>query len=89
MEYLLLVLFSVVQYSMKITFNILKCKRFEQIRLKLYDKVSKTLNVKIFNNVENKMKMLVLNNKSVSIKEFEFELKRAKSSNLWLKNIPK
>jgi hypothetical protein len=45
---------------------ILKCKRFEQIRLKFYDKVSKTLNFKIFNNVENKMKIL-LNNKSYLI----------------------
>jgi hypothetical protein len=47
---------------------ILKCKRFEQIRLKLYDKVSKTvtLNFKNVNNAENKMKIL-LNNKSCPI----------------------
>ena len=45
---------------------ILKCKRFEQIRLKFYDKVSKTLNLKIFNNAENKMNIL-LNNKSYPI----------------------
>jgi hypothetical protein len=45
---------------------ILKCKRFEQIRLKFYDKVSKTLNLILFNNVENKMKIL-LNNKSYPI----------------------
>jgi hypothetical protein len=36
---------------------ILKCKRFEKFRLKFYDKVSKTLNFKNFNNVENKMKI--------------------------------
>jgi hypothetical protein len=45
---------------------ILKCKRFEQIRLKLYDKVSKTLNSKNVNNTENKMK-ISLNNKSYPI----------------------
>lgn len=45
---------------------ILKCKRFEQIRLKFYDKVSKTLNLIFFNNAENKMNIL-LNNKSYPI----------------------
>ena len=45
---------------------ILKCKRFEQIRLKFYDKVSKTLNFKNVNNAENKMNIL-LNNKSYPI----------------------
>ena len=45
---------------------ILECKRFEQIRFKFYDKVSKTLNLIFFNNVENKMKIL-LNNKSYTI----------------------
>ena len=41
---------------------ILKCKRFEQIRLKFYDKLSKTLNLIFFNNVENKI-IFLLNNK--------------------------
>ena len=38
---------------------ILKCKRFEQIRLKFYDKESKTLNLIFFNNVENKKNFFI------------------------------